>query len=1643
MESCWEALERAGIDPVTLRGSRTGVYAGNMFNDYSSRYVHGAVPPALEGVLLSASTPSVLSGRVSYTLGLEGPSLTVDTACSSSLVTLHLAVRALRQEECTLALAGGVTLLASPDAFVEFSRQRALSPDGRCKPFSSTADGAAWAEGVGVLVLERLSEARRNGRRILAVVRGSAVNQDGASNGMTAPSGPAQERVIRQALADALLDTRDVDVVEAHGTGTTLGDPIEAQALLATYGRGRPAERPVWLGSLKSNIGHTQAAAGVAGVIKMVQAMRHGTLPRTLHVEEPTPHADWSAGGVRLLTEAREWPRGEHPRRAGVSSFGISGTNAHAIIEEYVPEAAPLPEARPERVFTGPLAWAVSGHTAQGVRAQAERLHRHVTAQDRPDPADVAHSLVTTRTAHPHRAVVLGRDHETLVAHLGDHLRGRPVAEVVTGVAAEHTRTAFLFTGQGGQRPGMGRELAAASPVFAAALDEACAALDPHLDRPLREVMWAGPGTPEAALLDETLYTQPALFAFEVAAFRLLESLGLAPAYVVGHSVGEFAAAHVAGIWSLPDAARLIAARARLMHGLREPGAMIAIAATPDEVRLTLAGLDDKAGIAAVNGPDSVVISGDEETCLAVAAHWRERGRRVRRLTVSHAFHSPLMEPMVGGFAAELDTVTFGKPRIASVTGLLDTPWTSPEYWLSQIRQPVMFHPMIARLEEQGVNLFLEVGPQAVLAGMAHDCVTGEDASILALHRRDRAEPDALAACLAGVWAAGASVDWPALLPGGNRVDLPTYAFERERYWLGPPARAANLSAVGLREVAHPLLGAELDLAGDGPVVLTGSLSINAAPWLADHAVAGAVVLPGTALADLVLEAATRTGSDLVEELMFEAPLVLPRHGPITVQVVVDPPDSSGARPVRVHSRPVDDPETGWTRHASGSLADGAVGAGVGEWAGVWPPVDAVVVEVEGGYERLGERGYEYGAAFQGLRALWRRGEELFAEVVAPEGVDVTGFGIHPALFDAVFHPLLVADPADELRLPFELRGLRLYEAGAGTLRVRLTRTGPDGCAIEAAGPSGRPVFSLDSLRARPVPAESLATAGLPLYGVEWAEVAPSAPGSVEPEVVWCVSGSADVPVAVRELTSRVLAAVKQAGASPVVFATRPGDVAGAAVWGLVRSAQSEQPGRFVLAEVPEGFSGWDAVLASGEPQVRVVDGQILAPRLTRRPTTTTSNASRSGAVLVTGGTGGLGALVALRLVELHGVRDLVLVSRRGPRAEGAAELVAKLEEAGARVRVAACDVSDRAQLADVVASAGPLAGVVHVAGVLDDGLVEGLTPERVAGVLGPKADAAWFLHELTRDLGFFVLFSSLAGVLGNAGQGNYAAANAFLDGLAVARRAAGLPAVSVAWGLWDVESGMTGVLAEADKARLARAGIAPLAVEEGLALFDAALAGDVDPVVVAARWDMAGLRARAENDTLPGMLRGLVRVPRRAAGRAEGAGSLVSRLSELNRDEALRLLTDTVRDHVAAVLAHGSADKVGIDRAFNQLGFDSLTAVELRNRLNTDTGLRLPATLVFDHPTVRVLAQHLFDALAPTQPSPEDMLRGALEHVGSMLTTAKDDSEIIRGKLVAVLKSGLARFGTEPDGGRPDTVVDKIDDASDEEIFALIDNDL
>ncbi|MFC0601449.1 type I polyketide synthase [Streptomyces palmae] len=789
LETSWEVFERAGIDPQSLRGSRTGVFAGCSGHDYTTLAL--SAPQGIEGYLMTGTAASVVSGRIAYTFGLEGPAVTVDTACSSSLVALHLAAQSLRTGECSLALAGGVTILTTPQAFIGFSRQRGLAPDGRVKAFAAGADGTGWGEGAGILLLERLSDARRNGHPVLAVIRGTATNQDGASNGLAAPNGPSQQRVIRQALANAGLTGSEVDAVDAHGTGTTLGDPIEAQALLATYGQDRPADRPLWLGSVKSNIGHTAAAAGVAGVIKMVMAMRHGVLPKTLHVDEPTPHVDWSAGAVSLLTESIPWPDSQRPRRAGVSSFGVSGTNAHVVLE-HVPEP-PAPDGcegregtAGDRTAPAAVSWTVSARSARGLRAQAARLRDHVAAHPAVDPVDLGYSLATTRAALEHRAAVVGGDREELLAGLEALASGGIAASVLRGVAGGG-RTAFLFPGQGGQRQQMGQELYRTFPAFAEALDEVSAQLDDHLERPLLEVLFAEEGSPLAAL-DQMVYAQTGLFALGTALARLLQSWGVVPDRVGGHSAGEVTAAHVAGVLSLEDACTLVVTRARLLEATPTDVAMYAVRATEQEVLPLLVGHEHLANIGAINGPNATMLSGDDETVTAIAAELAAQGRKTRRLRIPRASHSPLMDGVLEEFGRILKGLTYHAPRIPLVSNLADPDPSTPEHWVRHLRETVRFHDGIRRMEAEGVTTYLELGPTAVLSGLIEDCLADQSGTATALPvlRDDRPEVESTLTALAHAHTRGTPVDWQAVYApfAPRRVALPSYAFQRRRYWL-------------------------------------------------------------------------------------------------------------------------------------------------------------------------------------------------------------------------------------------------------------------------------------------------------------------------------------------------------------------------------------------------------------------------------------------------------------------------------------------------------------------------------------------------------------------------------------------------------------------------------------------------------------------------------------------------------------------------------------------------------------------------------------------------------------------------------------------------------------------------------------------
>ncbi|ONK10088.1 type I polyketide synthase [Streptomyces sp. MP131-18] len=1980
LETSWETLERAGVVPATLKNSLTGVYMGAT----ATTYTQGATEEVKgsEGHLVTGVGFYSIAGRLAYTYGLQGPAVTIDTACSSSLVAIHHAVQALRAGECTLALAGGATVLASPEMFVGISSLDVLTFSGRCRAFAGAADGTAFSEGIGVLLLERLSDARRNGHNVLAVIRGTAVNHDGPSNGLTAPNGRAQRRVIQQALANAQLTPDQVDAVEAHGTGTTLGDPIEAHALLATYGQQRTNGEPLWLASIKSNIGHTLAAAGVAGVVKMVEALRHGVLPKTLHVDEPSPQVDWSTGDVRLLEDTRPWPEHGRPRRAGVSSFGISGTNAHLILEQAPEQAVPSTAEQADegrlRWQTPVVPWVISAKTEAALRAQAERLADFATDRPDLDIAAVGAALTRHRAAFDQRAVAVAADRGELIASLRALAADEPAPQWTRGAVGKPSRVVFVFPGQGAQWEGMGRELLATSSDFAAAIADCEAAFAGQVDWSLTEVLTRAPGAPDLSRVD---VVQPVSFAVMVALAAVWRAHGIEPAAVVGHSQGEIAAAHVAGALSLKDAARIVIRRSAAIVRLAGRGAMASVNDEPDAVAARIAPWGGRLSLAAVNGPRATVVAGEPAAVSELLAACEADGVRARAIAVDYASHSPQVEEIEQEIREPLADITpIASPVLfcSTVTGEpLGTAELDAGYWYRNLRQPVQFETAVRHLVDLGHHTFIEVSSHPVLRLGLTETFEQAGAPAVALQtlRRDSGGPRQFLLAMAEAHTIGLPVDWEPVLPAPPvGLDLPTYAFQRERYWIAPSsARVGDLGSVGIGEAGHPLLSALVALAEGDTVVLTGCISRRAQPWLAGHAVGGTVLVPGAVFAELAVRAGDEVGHEHLHELTLETPLVLDEHTEVQIQLRVGPPDGAGGRPVSIHSR--DRAATGvpWTRHASGILTD-AVGAVSPEPVdGTWPPTGAQAVETSGFYQRLAEAGYQYGAAFRGLRAAWRRGDEVFAEVELPEEQreEAAGFGIHPALLDAVLHAGLLSaagrDGADDdapvqVHLPFVWNRFALSATGATLLRVRAVTAEDGALTVSATDPVGRPVLAVDSILTRPAElggsdrlSQDLADS---LFRVEWTDPGATAGGALEADIAViaprdsglvpdlgaapvhedlaalaaAVDGGRPVPDTVLlpcppprtdadslPDPARVQAAVldvlgvlqdwladERWGESRLVVVTRGAvglaagtgveDMAAAAVRGLVRSALAEHPERFGLVDVGADGAGWDtlgAALALGENEVVAgEDGRVLVPRLRRMGSggglvlpgsdgwqlevgrsgslddvtlvetpaawdplgpgqvrirvraaglnfrdvvvalgmlpgqddtgaeaagvvvevgpgverlavgdrvmglmpgafssvgivderlmvpvppewswdvaaslpiafatawfglgdlaglaagqtvlvhagaggvgmaavqlarwwgaevfatahpskwdvlrglgldddhiassrelgfeekfRTVSNGRgvdvvlnslagefvdaslrllapggrflemgktdkrsdeqvavirtdvayrafdlpeagedrlneilrelvdalgqghltplpvrardirrapevfrwmaqgrhvgknvlrvpgplpAAGSVLITGGTGTLGRLVARHLIERHGVGHVILVSRRGADAPGAEELRKELEELGGRVTLAACDTTDRDKLAALIAQIPedlPLVGVVHAAGVLEDGMISTLGPDQVERVLRPKLDAALHLHELTADmdLQWFVLFSSAAGLFGGAGQANYSAANTFLDALAYHRQSLGLPAVSLAWGHWGQASGMTGHLTEADHKRMARSGIVPITNEQGLALLDAALRTD-EPLLLTAVLNLTAFGG-GEPQQIPPIVRGLVRPARRQAAGEEA--SFADRLASLPAAERAQQLTDMVRAQAATVLGHGAVQAVDPERGFTDLGFDSLTAVELRNRLTAATGLRLPATLIFDYPTPAALAGMLLSQLAP-----------------------------------------------------------------------------
>ncbi|MGW9214397.1 SDR family NAD(P)-dependent oxidoreductase, partial [Embleya sp. NPDC055664] len=1104
LETSWEALEHAGIAPDTLGGSRIGVYTGLAAQGYAGRLARA--PHELEGYLGTGNTPSVGSGRVAYTFGFEGPAVTVDTACSSSLVALHLAVQALRGGECTMALAGGVTVMSEPGLFVEFSRQRGLAADGRCKAFAASADGFGPAEGVGVLVVERLSDAVRDGHRVLAVVRGSAVNQDGASNGLTAPNGPAQQRVIRQALANAGLATWDIDAVEAHGTGTTLGDPIEAQALIATYGRDRPAHRPVHVGSVKSNIGHTQAAAGVAGVIKMVLAMRAGVLPATLHVDEPTPHVDWSAGTVELSTAPRPWPDLGRPRRAAVSAFGVSGTNAHVILEQ--PPAEPTRKRAPRPAddlgtTPSPLPVVLSAHSAEALRAQAARLAEHVEppgpersadgpasnepGHDYRELVDLAYSSVVSRAGLEHRAVVTAADRKGLATALAGLAAGGSGVDAVLGVAQAGHRPVFVFPGQGSQWVGMAGGLLDASPEFAAWIRACEEALAPFVDWSLTTIL----GSDSDGWLERVDVVQPVLWAVMVSLARLWRAYGVHPAAVAGHSQGEIAAACVAGALSLEDGARIVALRSRALLDLSGRGGMASVALSADEAAELTAPFGDRVALAAVNAPHSVTLSGDPTALTEVLARCEERNVWARRVPVDYASHSPQVESIRETLLtalADLEPRAADVPFHSAVTGaVVEGATLDAEYWYTNLRRTVRFDETVRTLLDQGHDAFVEVSAHPVLTTAILETVeaAGSRAAVLDTLRRGEGGPDRFTRALSRAYVHGVDVDWRvAFADTEPRVtDLPTYAFQRERYWLRDDSgTATDARGMGLTPTGHPVLGAAIDLPGAAGIVFTGRVGRHTHPWSAESPFPGTAVLAGAALVELALHAGRSTGLDTVEELTLTAPLPLPERDGVHLRVVVGAARPDGRRTVAVHSRPDDPAAAGaWTRHAEGLLAPVAEAAedaaGPEDDLLVWPPLGAVPVTIAVPVP-TGEDGAD--PADQVLRGVWQCGATRYMEVALPADrrQDAVGYGPHPVLVTAALRALGAGAAAGEsdaaIRMPFVWSGVTLHAPGATSLRIRLEATGDtsDTLSLVAATTTGAAAFTVRSLVLRAVSPE-------------------------------------------------------------------------------------------------------------------------------------------------------------------------------------------------------------------------------------------------------------------------------------------------------------------------------------------------------------------------------------------------------------------------------------------------------------------------------------------------------------------------------------------------------------------------------------------
>ncbi|MCF2149628.1 type I polyketide synthase [Desmonostoc muscorum LEGE 12446] len=1680
LEVSWEALEHAGIAADKLKGSSTGVFVGLCMDDYSQLGFNCGDRTQIDAYNTLSILRSMAAGRLAYTLGLQGSTMQLDTACSSSLLAVHLACQSLRTGECNMALAGGVNLILSPEASIGLSKLKALSVDGRCKTFDAGADGYGRGEGCGVVVLKRLSDAIASNDNIFAVIRGSAANHDGASNGLTAPNGSAQEALLRKALENARVEPDQIQYVEAHGTGTSLGDPIEVIALGNVLGEGRNKDNPLAIGSVKTQLGHLESAAGVAGLIKVVLGLQHGEIPPHLHFNQPNPYILWDKLPVVVPTQPTKW---DSPQRlAGMSSFGMSGTNVHLILES-APEIQP--KAKPESDRPWHLL-SLSAKTEAALVTLVKDYQSFLSSHPEAALTDICFTANTGRSHFEHRLAFVAESTADLQQQLSNFINNKSAEITVQGEQEANQKIAFLFTGQGSQYVGMGRELYATQPLFRQIINRCDEILRPYLEQPLLSVLYGD----RTSLLQDTAYAQPALFAIEYALAELWKSWGIEPDALLGHSLGEYVAACVAGVFSLEDGLKLIAKRASLMQAMPQNGAMVGIFATEAQVTAAIQPFTNKVSIAAINGPQSIVISGEHQAVGIVVAKLQAEGISSLKLNVSHAFHSALMEPMLADFQKVLSEVSFTSPKInliSNVTGkLVTSELQNPEYWLEHLRGTVKFAPGMKTLAEQGYRVFLEVGPQSTLLEMGRKCVdTNVEMWLPSLHQQ-QSNWQQIVSSLAQLYSSGKTINWFGFDQDyyRQRLVLPTYPFQRQRYWV-------NTSKINIRQQpaltqTNTVLGKRLRLPFSPETRFEVELTPNSPAYLSDHKLYGKAIFPAASYVSMILSAVKETlpnESCVIENLLLSHPLICDDDGIKTVQLVLTPESNQETKLqlISLQNQADENDIQAWQSHATGKLNLLITEANSVNISVSIETLKKRCHQILSGthfYSTFQENGYGWGNSFQWIDTIWYRENEALCQIKLPQLPDeIDNYQLYPGLIDSCLQVLncweLGKSAQDEyMYVPFNIAKFKFYRRPDSDAKLwchAQKQESDDNSLVGNIGlcdESGRLIAEIIGFEARKARRETILQSmtndlGNWLYEVAWINKAVEknqqekgnwlifaqetgigaqlarllqqngegcvlvAPGGeykasekqyyINPKnpqhfqrlleeslannqtavhgvvYLWGLDETFEINNQVSNCGSvlYLVQALAKAELSkyPRLYLITKGTQAtaasdklqltGAALWGLGKVIALEHPELLCTRLDLDAASNINPVeelceqllFSDTEDEIALRQGVRKVARLVRRnhqPAAAKQLKFNSeSSYLITGGLGALGLVVARWMVE-GGARNLVLTTRKGI-SNDTREAIIELEQAGAKVLVVKADVSQPEDVAGILAkikvSYPPLRGIIHAAGVLDDGLLLKQTWQSFEQVMAAKVTGSWNLHELTQDipLDFFVCFSSVASLLGSPTQGNYAAANAFMDTLVNYRRSQSLPGLSINWGAWG-EVGMAAQLDIRHQQRMLESGFATIAPQQGLQVLGDLLTQDVTQVgVTPINWTKF-LQQFSSGKEPPLVSNFVTQTPGVEKESSTEDLELLRQLQETIVSERENLLIARIQDKVVKVLQFDSSFRPNPRTGFFDMGMDSLMSVELKNQLEKLVGSSLPSTLTFEYSTIEALARYLLE---------------------------------------------------------------------------------